>query len=361
MMTSTTAYAATAEGGLAPAVIERRALRPDDLAVRVDCCGVCHSDLHALRTHAAHSADPAADSGPLVPGHEFVGTVLGVGAAVTAFSPGDRVAVGNIVDSCGACDMCTAEQENFCREFPTLTYGGTDRHDGSTTLGAFSREYVVRDRFAYPLPAGLDPAAVAPLLCAGVTVWEPLRAHSVGPGSRVGVVGLGGLGHLAVKLARALGAEVTVFTTSGAKTADALALGATRVVVSRDEEAMAAQRGRLDLVLDTVSAAHDLAPYLHVLALDGTLSVLGMLEPVTVDVTDLLIGRKSLTSGGSGGTRSTRELLAFCGEHGITADVEVLPSAQVGTALERLAANDVRYRFVLDLADLDGADPAPAD
>ncbi|ROQ65055.1 putative zinc-type alcohol dehydrogenase-like protein [Rathayibacter sp. PhB152] len=340
-MTSTTAYAATAGGGLAPAVIERRALRPDDLAVRVDYCGVCRSDLHALRTHAAHSAhsaDPAADPGPLVPGHEFVGAVLGVGAAVTAFSPGDRVAVGNIVDSCGACDMCTAEQENFCREFPTLTYGGTDRHDGSTTLGAFSREYVVRDRFAYPL-----------------------RAHSVGPGSRVGVVGLGGLGHLAVKLARALGAEVTVFTTSAAKTADALALGATRVVVSQDEEAMAAQRGRLDLVLDTVSAPHDLAPYLHVLALDGALSVLGMLAPVTVDVTDLLIGRKSLTSGGSGGTRSTRELLAFCGEHGITADVEVLPSAQVGTALERLAANDVRYRFVLDLADLDGADPAPAD
>ncbi|MCJ1702548.1 MULTISPECIES: NAD(P)-dependent alcohol dehydrogenase [unclassified Rathayibacter] len=360
-MISTPAYAAAAEGGLAPAAVERRALRPDDLAVRVDYCGVCHSDLHALRTHAAHSADHAADAGPLVPGHEFVGTVLAVGAAVTAFSPGDPVAVGNIVDSCGACDMCTAEQENFCREFPTLTYGGTDRYDGSTTLGAFSREYVVRDRFAYPLPAGLDPAAVAPLLCAGVTVWEPLRAHSVGRGSRVGVVGLGGLGHLAVKLARALGAEVTVFTTSEAKTNDALALGATRVVVSRDEEAMAAQRGRLDLVLDTVSAAHDLAPYLHVLALDGALSVLGMLAPVTVDVADLLIGRKSLTSGGSGGTRSTRELLAFCGEHGITADVEVLPSAQVQTALERLAANDVRYRFVLDLADLDGADLDAAD
>ncbi|QHF23108.1 alcohol dehydrogenase catalytic domain-containing protein [Rathayibacter sp. VKM Ac-2804] len=354
-MTSTPAYAATAEGGLAPAVIERRALRPDDVSVRVDYCGVCHSDLHALRAHSADSA------GPLVPGHEFVGTVLAVGSTVTAFSVGDPVAVGNIVDSCGTCDMCAAEQENFCREFPTLSYGGTDRQDGSTTHGAFSREYVVRDRFAHPLPAGLDPAAVAPLLCAGVTVWEPLRAHSVGPGSRVGVVGLGGLGHLAVKLARALGAEVTVFTTSASKTADALALGATRVVVSRDEEAMAAQRGLLDLVLDTVSAPHDLAPYLDVLALDGALSVLGMLAPVTVDVTDLLIGRKSLTSGGSGGTRSTRELLAFCGEHGITADVEVLPSAQVQTALDRLAANDVRYRFVLDLADLDGADPGPAD
>ena len=353
-MRSTPAYTVTAA---APepvrASIQRRELRNDDVAIRVDYCGVCHSDLHAL-----HSLDgPSA----LVLGHELVGTVTELGSAVSRFAVGDAVAVGTIVDSCGECDLCTAGQENFCREFPTLAYGGTDRRDGSGTQGGWSREQVVRDRFVHRAPAGLDPAAVAPLLCAGITVWEPLRSRGVGPGTRVAVVGLGGLGHLAVKLARALGADVTVVTGSAGKTEDALALGATDVVVSRDPEAMAAQRGRFDLVLDTISAPHDVAPYLHVLALDGALSVLGALGPVTVEVLDLLIGRKSLTSGGSGGLRATQELLDFCGEHGITADVEVLPSAEVSTALARLEANDVRYRFVLDLADLDGADPDGAD
>ena len=345
-MRRTTAYAATAS---APrpvrSSIERRDLRSDDVALRVDFCGVCHSDVHAL-----HALDGDAR---LVPGHELVGTVTEVGSGVTLFAPGDAVAVGTIVDSCGECDLCAAGQENFCREFPTLAYGGVDRRDGRPTLGGWSREQVVRERFVHRLPAGLDPAAAAPLLCAGITVWEPLRSRGVGPGTRVGVVGLGGLGHLAVKLARALGAEVTVFTSSAAKTPDALALGASAVVVSRDSEAMAAQRGRFDLVLDTISAPHDVAPYLRVLALDGALSVLGALGPVTVEVLDLLIGRKSLTSGGSGGLRATQELLDFCAEHGVAAEVEVLPSAEVGTALARLEANDVRYRFVLDLADLD--------
>ncbi len=267
------------------------------------------------------------------------------------------MAVGNIVDSCGSCRMCLAGQENFCEQFPTLTYGGRDRVDGTLTLGAYSSRYVVRDRFVYHRPLSLDAAAVAPLMCAGITVWEPLRAAGVGPGTRLGVVGLGGLGHLAVKLGRALGAEVTVFSTSLRKRADALALGAADVVISTDGEAMAAKRGSLDVVLDTIAVEHDLAPYLHVLDLDGTIFSIGHLGPVTVATLDLLIGRKRLASGGSGGRRSTQELLDFCGEHDIVADVEVIAPADVEAALGRLRRNDVRYRFVLDLRQLAAAAP----
>lgn len=330
------------------APLERRALRPDDIAVRVDYCGVCHSDLHALRALGADGA-----TGDLVPGHEFTGVVAATGTDVTGFRTGDPVAVGNIVDSCGGCAMCRAGQENFCHAFPTLTYGGTDRVDGSPTLGGYSREYVVRERFAYALPAGLDPAAAAPLLCAGITVWEPLRALGAGPGTRVAVAGLGGLGHLAVKFAAALGAETAVITRSPEKAGDALRLGAREVLVSTDSEGTAAARDRFDIVIDTISAPHDLGPYLRMVALDGTLSSLGHLGPVTVETFDLLSGRKKLSSAGSGGTGSTASMLAFCAEHGITADIELLPSARVNEALDRLARGDVHHRFVLDLSDLD--------
>ncbi|PPG81656.1 MULTISPECIES: NAD(P)-dependent alcohol dehydrogenase [unclassified Rathayibacter] len=341
----TTALLAERPGdSLRPTVVERRELRADDLDVRVDFCGVCHSDLHAL----------GADAGfPLVPGHEFVGEVLAVGTGVTAFHPGDAVAVGNIVDSCGECGMCRAGQENFCASFPTLTYGGTDRIDGTPTLGAYSGRYVVSERFAYALPEGLDPAAAAPLLCAGITVWEPLRASGVGPGTRLGVAGLGGLGHLAVRLGAALGAEVTLLTTSPGREADARRLGAQHVVVTTDAEALTAARDSLDVVIDTVSAPHDPADYLRVLALDGTLFLLGHLGTVTVDVLDLLVGRKRLASAGSGGRRCTQDLLDFCAAEGVAPEVEVLPVAEVGTALDRLARNDVRYRFVLDLRGID--------
>lgn len=329
------------------APLERRDLRPDDLAVRVDYCGVCHSDLHALGT-------PGEEGGqPLVPGHEFTGVVTETGSAVTGFAVGDPVAVGNIVDSCGECAMCRAGQENFCHTFPTLTYNGTDRHDGSTTLGGYSREYVVRDRFAYPLPAELDPAAAAPLLCAGITVWEPLQALGVGPGSRVAVAGLGGLGHLAVKIATAPGADTSVISRSADKADDARRLGARSLIVSTDPEQMAAARDRFDVVIDTISSPHDLGPYLRLVALDGTLSLLGYLGPVTVETTDLLVGRKKLGSAGSGGRPATAAMLDFCARHGITADIELLPSARVNEALDRLRRNDVRYRFVLDMSDLD--------
>ncbi|SFO94923.1 NAD(P)-dependent alcohol dehydrogenase [Amycolatopsis rubida] len=324
--------------------LRRRELRADDIAVRVDYCGVCHTDLHAVRTHTGDA--------PLVPGHEFTGVVTGLGREVTRFALGDQVAVGNIVDSCGECAMCQAGQENFCHEFPTLTYGGTDRHDGTSTLGAFSREYVVRDEFAYPLPAGLDPAAAAPLMCAGITVWEPLRALGVGPGARVAVAGLGGLGHLAVKLAVALGAETTVVSRSAGKAGDTRRLGGHDLIVSADQRQMAAARDRFDVVIDTIAVPHDVAPYLKLVALDGTLSLVGHLGAVTVQATDLLIGRKKLSSAGSGGRPATAAMLEFCAQHGITADIELLPSARVNEALDRLARNDVRYRFVLDLSDL---------
>jgi uncharacterized zinc-type alcohol dehydrogenase-like protein len=325
--------------------VERRDLRPDDIAVRIDFCGVCHTDLHAL--HARSHGDPL-----LVPGHEFTGVVTAVGPDVTRFGVGDPVAVGNIVDSCGRCAMCRAGQENFCHEFPTLTYGGTDRHDGSRTLGGYTREYVVRDRFAHPLPAGLDPAAAAPLLCAGITVWEPLHALGVGPGTRVAVAGLGGLGHLAVKLAVALGADTTVISRSAGKAEDAGRLGARDLLVSGDQDRMAAARDRFDVVIDTIAAPHDLGPYLRLVAMDGTLSQVGHLGPVTVETLDLLVGRKKLSSAGSGGLPATAAMLDFCAAHGVVADVEVLPSARVNEALDRLGRGDVRYRFVLDMSDL---------
>jgi uncharacterized zinc-type alcohol dehydrogenase-like protein len=347
-MSTAVAYAAGVDPTtLTRTTITRRELRADDVAIDIEYSGVCHSDLHALHAHAASRSGEL-----LVPGHEFVGRITAVGSDVTSFSVGDAVAVGNIVDSCGSCSMCRAGQENFCLEFPTLTYGGTDRHDGTPTLGGFSSSIVARDAFVYHRPESLVAAGVAPLMCAGVTVWEPLRRWGVGPGSRVGVVGLGGLGHLAVKLARALGAEVTVFTTSEAKTQDARRLGATSVVLSTDAEAMADQALRFDLIIDAVSVEHDLGPYLHALALDGTLCSLGYLGPITVQTMDLLIGRRSISSAGSGGRPSTQEMLDFCGRHNITADVELVNSAHVGTALERLERNDVRYRFVLDMADL---------
>jgi uncharacterized zinc-type alcohol dehydrogenase-like protein len=249
--------------------------------------------------------------------------------------------------------MCRAGQENFCYEGSTSTYGGTDRVDGTKTMGGYSREYVVREKFAYPLPDGLDQAAAAPLMCAGITVWEPMRAAGVGPGSRVAVAGLGGLGHLAVKFAAALGAEVTALSRTPDKADDARKLGATDLLVTTDDEQMNQARGRFDLILDTISAQHDVPPLLRLLALDGTLSLLGWPGEIPLRIMDLIYGRKKLTSSGTGGRTGTSEMLAFCAEHGITADIELLPSARVQEALTRLDQGDVRYRFVLDMSDLD--------
>jgi uncharacterized zinc-type alcohol dehydrogenase-like protein len=269
-----------------------------------------------------------------------------VGSEATTFRVGDPVAVGNIVGSCGTCTACRAGEEQFCAQFPVLTYD-------STTPGAYSREYVLRESFAYPLPPGLDPAGVAPLMCAGATVYEPLRRWDVGPGQLVGVVGLGGLGHLAVKFAKALGARVAVFTTSPGKEAPARDLGADEVIVSGDAEAMAAQGDRFDFILDTASAKHDPSPYLRALRMDGTLCMLGIPDRYEPEAMALLYGYKRLAASGSAGRRRTREMLDFAARHGITADIEKIPARDVGLALDRLARNDVRWRFVLDLSDLD--------
>ncbi|GAA3599765.1 NAD(P)-dependent alcohol dehydrogenase [Kineosporia mesophila] len=332
---------------------QRRDLREDDLAVRIDYCGVCHSDLHMVNGMLKQLGTA------LVPGHEFTGTVTEVGPAVTGFAVGDQVAVGTLVDSCGQCTMCRAGQENYCAQGPVVTYGGTDRVDGSLTQGGYSREYVLREKFAYRLPAGLDAAGAAPLMCAGVTMWEPLRAAGIGPGSQVAVAGLGGLGHLGVKLSAALGAQVTVLSRTPAKADDAARLGATGLLVTTDEEQLKGARGRFDLVLDSIPGPHELSPLLHLLGLDGTLAVVGYPRPAQVNLFDLVAGRRKLTSSGTGGRTGTADMLAFCAEHAITAEVQVLPSARVNEALQRLAKGDVRYRFVLDLADLDDLD-APA-
>ncbi|MCV7174114.1 NAD(P)-dependent alcohol dehydrogenase [Mycobacterium manitobense] len=324
---------------------ERRDLRPDDLAVRITYCGICHTDLHAWHGEPAYG-----DTFPLVPGHEFVGEVTAIGDAVSGFTVGDAVAVGNIVDSCGVCEMCTGGHEQFCDEFPTLTYGGIDRRDGRPTHGAYSTEYVVTEGFAYHLPDGLDAAGVAPLMCAGITVWEPIEQWKVGPGMSVGVVGLGGLGHLAVKFASALGAEVDLFTTSPAKAHAARRLGVRRVVVSTDSEQMAEARNRYDFIIDTVAVAHDLSGYSLALKYGGTLCLVGALESTSVNPLTML-GR-NLTVAGGGGRPATRRMLQFAAEHGISADVEVLPTSAIGDAFDRLARNDVEFRFSLDVAQL---------
>lgn len=320
----------------------RRATRPHDVVFDVLFCGICHTDLHMI--------GPWGRSFPLVPGHEMVGRVTGVGTEVAAFAPGDVVAVGTIVDSCRECDPCLAGLESYCVQGATSAYGAPDRVDESPTRGGYAESVICDERFVYHVPSGLDLAAVAPLLCAGITTYSPLRHWGVGPASTVGILGIGGLGHLGIKFARALGAHVVAFTTSDAKAADALALGADEVVLSRDASQMAAQANRFDFLLDTVSASYPMTPFVQALKLDGTLCSLGLPDRFDVVPFVLATGRRSIASSGSGGTRETREMLAFCAEHGITADVETIAPAGINNALQRLAANDVKYRFVIDMA-----------
>ncbi|MDD7963745.1 NAD(P)-dependent alcohol dehydrogenase [Actinomycetospora lemnae] len=321
----------------------RRDPRPVDVVVRVTHCGVCATDRHALA-----SGDPAAF--PLVAGHEMTGVVEAVGDEVTDLRPGDRVAVGNIVDSCRTCVPCRAGRENDCEAFPTLTYGGEDRVSGGTTQGGFSTEIVVDRHFVHALPAGLDPAGAAPLLCAGITTWSPLRRFGAGPGTTVGVVGVGGLGHLAIRFAHALGAETVALTTSEAKADAAKALGADDVVLTRDPDALARQARRFDLLLDTTGHPLDPAPYLDALAVDGTYVLAGIPpRPLQIDPMSLVVGEKRIAGTGSGGVPATREMLDVAAEHGIVADVEVVTPDRLGEALDRLGRGDVRFRFVVEM------------
>jgi len=345
-MTQAKAYAATsATSGLNPSVIERREPGANDVEIAIEFCGLCHSDVHTIRSEWG----PA--KYPLVPGHEIVGSVRRIGAAVTGFAVGDRVGVGCMVDSCRECDSCLEGLEQYCENGNIGTYGAADRRNGdSITQGGYSSSIVVDENYVLSVPAGLDPAAVAPLLCAGITTYSPLRYLDVQEGEAVGVVGLGGLGHMAVKIAKALGAEVTVFTTSPAKTAAALELGADHVVVSSDPAQMAAAKGTLNAILDTVAASHDLNPYLRTLDLDGALIQLGLPENPMPSVDTGLLIRKRLAYGGSliGGIAETQEMLDFCAEHGIVSDIEMVTAAQLDQAYDRMVAGDVKYRFVLD-------------
>ena len=274
----------------------------------------------------------------------------GTGTDVSSVRTGDVVAVGTIVDSCRECPPCLAGMESYCQRGATATYDAPDRVDGTSTRGGYGSSVIADERFVHAVPDGLDPASAAPLLCAGITTYSPLKHWGVGPGSTVGVVGIGGLGHLGVKFARAFGAHVVAFTTSPRKADAALALGAHEVVLSSDAAAMAAQADRFDFVLDTVSASYDMTPMVRTLKLDGTICSVGLPDRFEVLPIALAMGRRSLASSGSGGTRETAELLAFCAEHGISADVEVVAPTQINAALARLAANDVTYRFVIDLA-----------
>ena len=326
----------------------RRDPREDDVVIDILYSGVCHSDLHTARN------DWGGTVYPTVPGHEIVGRVVAVGTGVTQFKVGDAVGVGCMVDSCQSCGACARGWEQYCERGMTGTYNSSDRVDGSPTQGGYAEHIVVRQEFVLKMPEGLDLKGAAPLLCAGITTWSPLRHWKVGPGSKVAVVGLGGLGHMALKLAKALGAEVTLFSRSAGKEDDAKRLGADRVVISTEKDQMKAVRGQFDLILDTVPYAHDLNPYTATLATNGTLVLVGFLglqEPA-VNTVPLILGRKSVAGSVIGGIAETQEMLDFCGQHGITSDVEMIAMQNINEAYERMLKSDVKYRFVIDMASL---------
>ena len=345
----TAAYAAqSATDPLAPFAIERRAPLPTDVAIDILFCGVCHSDLHQARN------DWKCTTYPIVPGHEIVGRVSAVWSAVTKFKVGDLAAVGCMVDSCRNCASCVRGLEQYCEKVNTQTYNSPDPHSGKMTYGGYSKRVVVDEAFTLKLSEKMDMASAAPLVCAGITTYSPLRHWKVGPGSKVGVVGLGGLGHMAVKFAHAFGAHVVLFTTSAHKAEDGKRLGADEVVVSKDAAAMAAQAGKLDFVLDTVSAEHDINAYLALLKLDGTLVLVGVPEnPLPVSPFSLIMGRRSFAGSGIGGVAETQEMLDFCAERGIACDIEVIRMDEVNEAYARLLKGDVKYRFVIDMASLE--------
>lgn len=327
---------------------ERRRPGPRDVQIEVMFCGVCHSDLHTVRSEWAGT------SYPCIPGHEILGRVTAVGTEVTTFTPGDLAAVGCLVDSCRTCDSCKAGLEQYCTTGATYTYNGRDAHLGGITYGGYSTVIVVDRDFVLRVPANLDPAGAAPLLCAGITTYSPLRHWEVGPGTVVGVVGLGGLGHMGVKLASAMGAEVVLFTTSQGKADDARRLGAQEVVISRDDTQMKRQGGRFDFILNTVAVAHNLDPFIGALKRDGTLCLVGVPEHAhpSPSVAQLIFGRRSLAGSLIGGLPETQEMLDFCGTHGITSDVEVIRMQDINTAYERMLRSDVKYRFSIDMASL---------
>lgn len=340
--------AQSATSALAPFRFTRREARPDDVEIEILYCGVCHSDLHMARNDWGWSTFP------VVPGHEIVGRVIGVGAAVSKFKVGDQVGIGCMVDSCQHCAACEQGLEQYCEKGHTQTYGSKDRVDGMMTYGGYSEKIVATERFVVKVPDGLNLAGAAPLLCAGITTWSPLRHWQVGAGSKVAIVGLGGLGHMGIKLAKALGADVTLFTRSAGKEADARRLGADRIVLSTDVAQMAAVKNHFDLIIDTVPYQHDVNPYLPTLGLNGTLVLVGLLGDLapTLSSVPLILGRRAVAGSVIGGIAETQEMLDFCGQHGITAEIEVINMQDINAAYERMLQSDVKYRFVIDMASL---------
>jgi uncharacterized zinc-type alcohol dehydrogenase-like protein len=347
-MPSSKGYAVLdAQSPLAPFNFSRREPGPTEIAIEILYCGVCHSDLHMARNEWGQSIYP------MVPGHEIVGRVIAVGASSVKFKLGDIAAVGVIVDSCRHCAPCSNGEEHFCVQGATLTYAAPDRVDGSITMGGYASNYVVDERFAHTVPENLTLAAVAPLLCAGITTYSPLRHWKVGPGKKVGIVGLGGLGHMALKFAHAFGAHVVQFTTNLRKKEDALKLGADEVVLSTDPEAMNAHANSFDFILDTVSAPHSLDDYLVLLKKDATMCLVGLPDkPSSFGIFNMITRRASIAGSMIGGMVETQEMLDYCGEHNIVSEVEVIPIQKVNEAFERLLKQDVKYRFVIDMSSL---------
>jgi alcohol dehydrogenase (NADP+) len=349
-MYNTKAYSATsATSQLASTTIRRREPTEHDVQIEILYCGICHSDLHQVRNEWSGVMPTVY---PCVPGHEIVGRITKVGSAVSKFKPADLAAVGCMVDSDGTCPECQAGLEQFCPNF-TLTYNFPDKHLGGVTFGGYSDSIVVDQRFVLRVPSNLKLAGAAPLLCAGITTYSPMRHWGVTEGKKVGVVGIGGLGHMGVKFAHALGAQVVVFTTSPKKKEDALRLGADEVVISRNVDEMQKHAGSFDFILDAVSADHDISAYINLLRRDGNITLVGAPEkPLPVSAFGLIMGRRSLSGSPIGGIAETQEMLDFCGQHNITADVEVIPIQKVNEAYERLLKSDVKYRFSIDMASL---------
>ncbi len=328
--------------------IERRELTPKDVEIEILYCGVCHSDLHTARNDWGGTVYPA------VPGHEIVGRVTKTGNEVTRFKAGDLAAVGCMVDSCRVCDSCKQDLEQYCLNGFTGTYNGKDKHSGRQTFGGYSEKVIVDEHFILKVPENLNLPAVAPLLCAGITTWSPLRHWKVGAGSTVAVVGLGGLGHMAIKLAKGLGAEVTLFSRTPGKAKDAKELGADRVILSTDAEQMKSVKGKYDLIIDTVPYIHDVNPYISTLNISGTLVLVGYLGDLNpmLNSVPMILGRKSVAGSLIGGIAETQELLDFCGEHNIVSEVEIITMQDINKAYERMLKSDVHYRFVIDMASL---------
>jgi alcohol dehydrogenase (NADP+) len=349
IMISSTGYGATsAREPLSKLDFQRRDPRPDDVRIDILYCGVCHSDLHTARNEWGNTIYP------VVPGHEIIGRVTAVGDQVTRFKEGDLVGVGCMVDSCQHCSACAEGLEQYCENGFVGTYNGEEMHSGGMTYGGYSNDIVVRDKFVLRIPQNLDPAGAAPLLCAGITTYSPLRQWKVGPGQKVGIVGLGGLGHMGIKLAHAMGAHVVLFTTSPGKREDAKRLGADEVVVSKNADEMQVHRNSFEFILNTVAAPHPLDPFIELLKRDGTMTLVG--APASPhpspQVFNLIFARRRLAGSLIGGIAETQEMLDFCGERGIVSDIEMIRIQDINAAYERMLKSDVKYRFVIDMASL---------